>query len=441
VGGEVVGKPDATSFVSYYQAGARVRRGVDSAGRGATVALEVLPDDDVSTLVTRVAEGLGLVRMPDGKWSGHPRGCILVLLNIVRRARQVAPALRAVLGDDVVRLHHSRFMAADRQRNDDDLRRELGPPTLDGGLGDRPAARVVVATQVAEQSLDIDVDLLITDLAPMDLLLQRMGRLHRHVRPSSHRPERLREPRCVVTGIRWRADALPEPTQAKRIYGMSHLLRAAALVHEIRAGGGVVQIPEDIGPLVQRAYGAAVPGPATWHADMVVADTTERAAADDKESRAGAFLLQEPGALRTLDGLLDHHDKDAERDGRARAQVRDSEDSIEVLLLPRTSAGSFQVPHWFDGPLRGADVVADSLRDRDVARELARCAVRLPLEVTQGPRGDELLEALEANWFRPWQDLPELRGQLVLPLDDEPRVIAGWLFTYSAKEGLDVSIA
>jgi hypothetical protein len=139
-----------------------------------------------------------------------------------------------------------------------------------------------------------------------------------------------------------------------------------------------------------------------------------------------------------LDGLLDHNDKEAERDGRARAQVRDSEDSIEVLLLPRVGPDTFEVPRWFDSELAGTHVSADFPPDRDVARDLARCAVRLPLDVTQGARGDELLQALEANWYRPWQDLPELRGQLVLPLDTEPRDFAGFLFTYTAEEGLDV---
>ncbi|WP_419702857.1 CRISPR-associated endonuclease Cas3'' [Promicromonospora sp. NFX87] len=436
--GEVVDSPDATSFVGYDLDGVRHRRGVDSAGRGSSVTLEILPDDGLPALVTQVAEGLGLARTSDGGWDGRPEGCVLVLRNTVRRARETAAALRAVLGNGVVRLHHSRFMAADRQYNDGEMRRELGPPGRDGSRGDRPLARVIVATQVAEQSLDIDVDLLITDLAPMDLLLQRMGRLHRHADLASHRPERLRQPRCVVTGVNWFGDGLPQPTQGTLIYGMAPLLRSAALVREVLDGDGVVRLPDDIGPMVQRAYSDKVPGPTAWHEAIADADTRDRATADDQESRAGAFLLQKPGELETLDGLLDHHDKDVERDGRAQAQVRDSEDSIEVLLLPRVGPGTFEVPRWFDGELAGTHVSADFPPDREVALELARCAVRLPLEVTQGKDGDKLLDALETNWFRPWQDLPDLRGQLVLPLDQEPRPFAGYLFTYTAEEGLDV---
>ena len=70
-------------------------------------------------------------------------------------------------------LHHSRYAAEDRKWLDRQLMRIFGPNGSRGGI-------LAVTTQTAEQSLDIDADLLVTDACPADVLLQRIGRLHRH---------------------------------------------------------------------------------------------------------------------------------------------------------------------------------------------------------------------------------------------------------------------
>lgn len=79
-------------------------------------------------------------------------------------------------------LHHSRFSRQDRPLLDVQVQAQIGKRRID------PGGRIVVGTQTLEQSLDIDADLLITDLCPMDVLLQRLGRLHRHERPSAEHP-------------------------------------------------------------------------------------------------------------------------------------------------------------------------------------------------------------------------------------------------------------
>ena len=94
-------------------------------------------------------------------------------------------------------LHHSRFSKVDRPLLDDQVQAQLGK------LRTPPGGRIVVGTQTLEQSLDIDADLLITYLCPMDVLLQRVGRLHRHERPSTqapddHRPAGFEEARAWV---------------------------------------------------------------------------------------------------------------------------------------------------------------------------------------------------------------------------------------------------
>lgn len=91
--------------------------------------------------------------------------------------------------NDVPTLHHGRFAVEDRQKLDKRVEKLLGKDREVGGI-------IVVGTQTLEQSLDIDADLLITDLCPVDVLLQRIGRLHRHERDD--RPATYVAPTCIV---------------------------------------------------------------------------------------------------------------------------------------------------------------------------------------------------------------------------------------------------
>ena len=122
---------------------------------------------------------------------------VLVIRNTVTSAQAVFGALLAQGGEDVVltvgegpALHHSRFAAEDRRLLDDAVERAIGKATRS------PGGLVVIGTQTLEQSLDIDADFLISDICPVDVLLQRIGRLHRHARTG--RPQPFREPRCLV---------------------------------------------------------------------------------------------------------------------------------------------------------------------------------------------------------------------------------------------------
>ena len=123
---------------------------------------------------------------------------VLVIRNTVSNAVETQEALEQAAGHDsellfsvngTPSLHHSRFASDDRSLLDSEVEERLGRNRASGGL-------VVVGTQTLEQSLDIDADLLITDLCPVDVLLQRIGRLHRHRRHS--RPGDYETPRCIV---------------------------------------------------------------------------------------------------------------------------------------------------------------------------------------------------------------------------------------------------
>ena len=126
---------------------------------------------------------------------------VLVVRNTVDHAVSTQKALEemAEAGDagllfaveGVPTLHHGRFAACDRAMLDKRIVELLGKERQAGG-------RVVVGTQTLEQSLDIDADLLITDLCPVDVLLQRIGRLHRHKDNNPNRPRDYDKPKCIV---------------------------------------------------------------------------------------------------------------------------------------------------------------------------------------------------------------------------------------------------
>ena len=106
---------------------------------------------------------------------------VLVIRNTVEAAVGTWRALVADRADLCLEagggpaLHHSRFAAEDRRLLDAAVEAAFGKGTASRGV-------VAIGTQTLEQSLDIDADLMICDLCPMDVLLQRIGRLHRHDR-------------------------------------------------------------------------------------------------------------------------------------------------------------------------------------------------------------------------------------------------------------------
>jgi CRISPR-associated endonuclease/helicase Cas3 len=193
-------------------------------------------------------------------------GRVLVIRNLVRDCQATQRALEDAAGPDDADLlfgagetqngrvhapHHSRFAPADRQRLDDRIEDVFGKERQeDGGC-------VAVATQTVEQSLDLDADLMLTDLCPMDVLLQRIGRLHRHART---RPEGFEQARCIVLTPEARelgAAITPQGHGGHGEHGLGTVyddLRAVEAAWQvIEATGAPWQIPADNRRLVERA--------------------------------------------------------------------------------------------------------------------------------------------------------------------------------------------
>ena len=146
---------------------------------------ELLPDTDL------------LQRLLDAVEQGAQ---VCLVCNLVAVAQQLYQSLlqrvqqSPTLNEEQLLLFHSRFIFADRQKKEQTVLKCFGPESLER----RKQGRLLIATQVVEQSLDLDFDWLITQLCPVDLLFQRMGRLHRHSKNQSGRPSGFTEPVCTV---------------------------------------------------------------------------------------------------------------------------------------------------------------------------------------------------------------------------------------------------
>jgi CRISPR-associated endonuclease/helicase Cas3 len=112
--------------------------------------------------------------------------CVCWIRNTVKAARESHELLSQCqwLDDNNLQLFHSRFAMLDRQRIEMDVVNRFGKDSKAEGR----RGQVLIATQVVEQSLDLDFDVLITDLAPIDLIIQRAGRLCRHIRDAQGNP-------------------------------------------------------------------------------------------------------------------------------------------------------------------------------------------------------------------------------------------------------------
>ena len=105
--------------------------------------------------------------------------CVCWIRNTVKAARQsYQDLLDAGIDSNRLSLFHSRFAMIDRQEIENRTLQYFG----DDSTPEHRKGQVLIATQVVEQSLDLDFDVMITDLAPIDLIIQRAGRLMRHIR-------------------------------------------------------------------------------------------------------------------------------------------------------------------------------------------------------------------------------------------------------------------
>lgn len=258
-------------------------------------------------------------------------GCVAVICSTVNRAQAVFQRLQTYFADEELGLFHGRFLFKDRERIEQDCLEKFGK-----GKNHRPNRFVLVATQVIEQSLDVDFDLMVSDLAPIDLLLQRSGRLHRHTR--EHRPPLLQIPQLWIVEPTLTAQGKADFNESGYIYDRHILLRSwLTLRHRPH-----IQLPEEMDALIESAYDLEMLAPEELepvHAeDWVTSQEKYKTEEEEaKTARANEVKIPPPHA-ETKPEQFTYLKKEDDESAIA-AATRLGEPSVATIFLQRTDIG------------------------------------------------------------------------------------------------------
>ncbi len=299
-----------------------------------------------------LADGFSLGPRLRAKLTGG--GTAVVICNTVQRAQEVYRLLKPFFpeiasdGAPELDLLHARFLWEDRADREARVLRRFGKP--EATVGDQPVCRperaVLVATQIVEQSLDLDFDLMVSDLAPIDLLLQRSGRLHRHSRPGRPiaKPELwLTEPESIKGGV-------PTFDSGSSVVYFPHILLRTWLTLRDR---GTVRGPDEVEELIEAVYGAgerlsAGPLQRAWDDTFRTMSSAEQA--DVRE--AGNRLLRPPGTTEYLYQIAasPREEEAPELHPALQAMTRLTEPNVSLVIL-----GAVEGKPQLDGRAYGLD--------------------------------------------------------------------------------------
>jgi CRISPR-associated endonuclease/helicase Cas3 len=355
-------------------------------------------------------------------------GCAACIVNTVQRAQDLYRALEGNLEGVRVYLFHARYPMEERLAREREVLRLFGK--TEGGINpERPQRAILIATQVVEQSLDLDFDVMISDLAPVDLLLQRSGRLHRHTVNNAHRHGH-DTPRLLVSGLQFDDDTPDLGGGWDAVYDAWILLKTWWVLEKTpfstvlsesnnTVQDGVVDtlvrvlhFPADIDDLVQRVYDDTLPNNAPPEVLERFQNARTAFQQSDQEMRTAAkhaVIGNDPlGAdwVNLKDQSVD--EEDPKIPGLGRALTRLGEDSITVVpLFARDGKLYLRETDTQPVPL-GAELKLEQ------AKEIHKRSVNLSKK--------DVVHSIEMhlklhNLKRPWQKTPLLQNLYPLILE------------------------
>jgi CRISPR-associated endonuclease/helicase Cas3 len=332
-------------------------------------------------------------------------GCAAIICNTVARAQQTYRALCETpidgLSPENRLLLHARFPQTWRSEIEDAVLAKFGPHAADKTRPNpnRPTKAVVVATQVIEQSLDLDFDVMISDLAPADLLLQRAGRLQRHAVNDAARLH----PRRLWIAAPPTDDELPNFERATTAVYDEHILLRSWLALRMRERNAI-SIPDDIAPLIEQVYGEAVFAGMSEGAQQRLDNTQAKS---DKERRKLEFEARQRLVDDPESDVLEFSSADLEEDDpnthtAFQALTRFERPGTRVIFLHRINDALYLDP---DGSM---PIDPTNMPGRRNAIRIAGMALTTRHRAVEQWLNGAHEDALD-EMHRRWKRIPELR--------------------------------
>ena len=273
------------------------------------------------------------------------------MLNTVAQAQSVYNEIHKLNFPGELTLFHSRFTAQRRDEIEKKCVRDFGK-----NISFRPKQAILVATQVVEQSLDVDFDYFISATAPIDLLIQRMGRQFRH--EETPRPSGANIPEFTVLTPedgKFNEDAFVYPECL--LQQTLHLLE----------NKNTIRVPEDLAQLVSDGYDSSkvMPEELERWMEHFIDDSMKGAMADQYK------LFPPCKRFRPLDASTLVFD-DLEQQSYLSAQTRLSEPTVRIALVEKSLYDRLK-PYFRDGKL--------AVHNREIAKKILQQSVSIRKKV------------------------------------------------------------
>lgn len=286
-------------------------------------------------------------------------GCAAIICNTVRHAQQVYLELKEqhIVDAENLILFHARFPFEWRNKIEEKVLKKFEKEsTAENGL--RPSKAIVVATQVIEQSLDLDFDFMVTELAPVDLILQRAGRLHRHDRKNT-RPQKLKKTELVLIDVGIDDNGIPVVGEDEPFYDKSILLKTYLELKEHHD----LKIISSTRSLIEKVYSNNIQE--GEYSEQIISILNEWQQKEKKEQeitgdKAHETIVRSPEDQRLV-FAVQHQLIDNENGGRLvyehlRAKTRDGGISIRLPCLFTNASGKYFVDLQCTQELTQADL-------------------------------------------------------------------------------------